>query len=81
MGTLQGPYYSMMIESTSTEFSELVMAGEHVEVSINMGKIQAAIASSSNGTKKPFGGYAKRERDTNIVFSSKGKGKAYQEFY
>ena len=71
----------MLIGSTSTGFSELVMAGEHVEVGIKKGKIQAANASSSNGQKKPFGGYAKRERDTNIVFSSKGKGKAYQEFY
>ena len=60
MGTLQGSYYSMMIGSTSIGFSILVMASEHVEVGIKMGKIQAANTSSSNGTKKPFRGYAKK---------------------
>ena len=82
LGMLQGPYYSMMIGSTSIWFLELVMAGERVEVGIKMGKIQAANISSSNGMRKTFGGYAKkREGDANVMFSSKGKGKAYQASY
>lgn len=40
MGTLQGPYYDRMVGSTSTGFSELVMAGERIEAGLKMSKIQ-----------------------------------------
>lgn len=39
MGTLQGPYYNIMVGSTYTSFSELVMAGDRIEVGLKMGKI------------------------------------------
>ncbi|XP_050875925.1 uncharacterized protein LOC127079584 [Lathyrus oleraceus] len=37
MDTLQGPYYDRMVGSTSTGFSEFVMAGERIEVGLKMG--------------------------------------------
>lgn len=57
MGTLQGPYYTMMIGSTFVGFSDLVMAGERVEARIKSGKIQAVVANSSNSSRKPFRGF------------------------
>lgn len=39
MGTLKGPYFYRILGSTSVVFSELVMAGERIEVGLNMGKI------------------------------------------
>ncbi|XP_050897211.1 uncharacterized protein LOC127104037 [Lathyrus oleraceus] len=63
MGTLQGSYYDRMVGSTSTNFSELVMAGERIEVGLKMGKIQLANAgNSTSGTvKKPFSGHPKKK--------------------
>lgn len=39
MGTLQGFYYDRMVGSTSVGFSELVMAGERVEIRLKLGKL------------------------------------------
>lgn len=47
MGTLQGPCYDRMVGSTSVEFSELVIAGERIEVGLKIGKIQSANVGSS----------------------------------
>lgn len=60
MGTLQGPYYLMIIGSTSTGLTDLVMAGECVEYGIKLGEIQVVTASSSAGGKKPFSGAVKK---------------------
>lgn len=77
MGTLQGPYYTMMVGCTSTGFSDLVMAGERVEAGIKAGKIQVPTDSSSNGMKKSFGGFQKkREGETNAVFNHRNQFQA-----
>lgn len=78
MGTLQGPYYDRMVGSTSTNFSELVMARERIEVGLKMGKIQLANAgnSASGDGKKPFSGYHKKKKgESSVVYAQRGKGR------
>lgn len=83
MSTLQGPYYDRMLGSTSVGFSELVMAGERIEVGLKMGKIQPTSprSSSSGAVKKPFGGYVKnKEGETSVVYTQRGGGRPqYQQ--
>lgn len=74
--TLSSHYY--LACSTSANFSELVMYGERVEMGVKMGKIQLGNPEntmSGNG-KKPFDGYPrKKEKDTSVAYSHKGKRK------
>lgn len=57
MGTLQGAFYDRMVGTTTTGFSDLVMAGERIEAGLKLGKIQSSGSSSSSSAavKKPFG--------------------------
>lgn len=81
MGTLQGPYYMMMIGSTSVGFSDLVMAGKRVETGIKLGRIQVPVANSSNSSTKPFGGFQKKkEGETSAVFSSRSRFQPFQHY-
>lgn len=77
MGTLQGAFYDRMIGTTTTGFSELVMAGERIEAGIKAGKIQVSIDNSGSSGKKSFGGFQKkREGATNAVFDHRNKFQA-----
>ncbi|XP_050919023.1 uncharacterized protein LOC127136518 [Lathyrus oleraceus] len=68
MGNLQGPYLDRMVGSTSSGFSDLVLAGERIENMIKMGKIQNS-GSASSASKKPFVPYGKKgEGETNAAF-------------
>lgn len=79
MGTLQGPYYDRMVGSTSVGFSELVMAGERMEVGMKMGRIQTA-GANNGATKKPFDGYAKKgEGETSTAYALKGRAQYQQQ--
>lgn len=74
MGTLQGAFYDRMVGTTTTGFSDLVMAGERIEAGLKLGKIQSSSPSSSSGTtvKKPFGGYVKKkEGETSAIYRSR----------
>lgn len=44
MGTLQGYYLENLIGSVSLSFSNLLMVGEHIESSLESGKIQGALS-------------------------------------
>lgn len=61
MGTLNGPFYSHLLGSSSFGFTELILIGERVESGIRSGKIQAATSSS---TKKPYQG----RNESNVVY-------------
>src|SRR3954465_1264431 len=52
MSTLTGPFYSHLLGSSSSGFTELILTGERVENGIRSGKIQDA--TSSSVAKKPF---------------------------
>ena len=52
LGTLSGLYFSHLIRSSSSGFTELIMTGERVEAGIKSGKIQKGASSSTE--KKPF---------------------------
>ncbi|XP_050914741.1 uncharacterized protein LOC127129632 [Lathyrus oleraceus] len=68
MGNLQGPYLDRMVGSTSSSFSDLVLASERIENMIKMGKIQNS-ASTSSASKKPFVPYGKKREGETSAFS------------
>lgn len=79
MGTLQGPYYDIMVGSTSVGFSELVMAGERIEAGLKMGKIHAS-GTNNGATKKQSGGYAKKgEGEASDAYAQRGRAQ-YQQY-
>ena len=79
MGNLQGPYLDRMVGSTSSGFSDLVLAGERIENMIKMGKIKN-YASTSSASKKPFVTYGKkREGDTSSTAVIKTRSPTYQQ--
>src|SRR3954462_5514753 len=65
MSTLTGPFYSHLLGSSSSGFTELILIGERVESGIQSGKIQMATLSST--TKKHFNGRS----DSNVVYGQK----------
>ncbi|XP_058757581.1 uncharacterized protein LOC131630853 [Vicia villosa] len=69
MGTLTGPFYSHLLGSSSSGFTELILTGERVESGIRSGKIQVGATSST--TKKPYHG----KNESNVVHSQKGRNK------
>ena len=52
MGTLTGPFFNLMIGSSSSGFTELILTVERVESGIKSGKIPMALTSTA--VKKPF---------------------------
>ena len=67
MGTLNGPFFNLLIRSSSFGFTELILTGERVESGIKSGKIP--MASTSNAVKKPFIG----KKETNDVYGSRSR--------
>ena len=70
MGTLTGPFFNHLIESSSSGFTELILTGEHVEGGIRSGKIQ--VDASSSAVKKAFNG----KKETNVIYGQKGRVKS-----
>ncbi|KAI5426904.1 hypothetical protein KIW84_032366 [Lathyrus oleraceus] len=68
MGTLTGPFYSHLLGSSSSGFTELILTGERVESGIRSGKIQAATSAS---TKKSYQG----KNESNAVYGQRGHNK------
>ena len=62
MGTLTGPFFNLLIGSSSLGFNELILTGEWDESGIKSGKIP--MASTSTVVKKPFVG----KKETNAVY-------------
>ena len=67
MGTLTGPFFNHLIESSSSDFTELILIGEHVESGIRSGKIQ--VAASSSTVKKTVSG----KKEINVVYCQKDR--------
>ncbi|XP_050908581.1 uncharacterized protein LOC127122258 [Lathyrus oleraceus] len=79
MGNLQGPYLDKMVGSTSSCFSDLVLAGKRIKNMIKMGKIQNS-TSASSAVKKPFVPYGKnREGETSVTTIIRTKNPTYQQ--
>ncbi|XP_058759650.1 uncharacterized protein LOC131632957 [Vicia villosa] len=69
--TLSGHYY--LACSASTNFSEMVRYGQHVEMGLKMGKIQLGASSNSAGSKKQVEGYARRkEGNADAIYGRMG---------
>lgn len=60
MGTLQGLYFENMIGNSSTNFTDMVTIGEHVESGLKSGKITNATAPQTTN-KRPHGGLTKKK--------------------
>ena len=71
MGTLTGPFFNLLIGSSSSGFTELILTGERVDSGIKSGKIPMASASTSNAVKKSFIG----KKETNVVYGSRSRAK------
>src|SRR3954465_8949987 len=69
MNTLTGPFYSHLLGSSSSGFTELILFGERVESGIRSGKIQ--VGTSSGTAKKPYHG----RNESNDVHSQRGCSK------
>ena len=70
LGTLSGPFFSHLIGSSSSGFTELILTGERVEASILSGKIQKDTSSST--VKKPFTG----KKEASAVYGPRGDRKS-----
>ncbi|XP_050915688.1 uncharacterized protein LOC127130766 [Lathyrus oleraceus] len=80
MSTLQGPYLYRLVASTSSSFSDLVVAGERIESMLKGGKIEGVFNSSTTITKKTYMGFTKKkEWETNATYYVKGKAHAYHQ--
>ena len=69
LGPLTGPFFNLLIGSSSSGFTEMVLTGERIESGIKSGKIP--MAASSNYEKRPFEG----KKETNVVYGQKGSNK------
>src|SRR3954462_15395568 len=67
MGTLTGLFYSHLLGSLSSGFTDLILTGERVESGIQSGKIQ--VGSSSGTTKRPISG----RNEVNTMHSQKSR--------
>ena len=72
LGTVSGPFFNHLIESSSSGFTELILTRERVEAGIQSGKIQKDASSSL--VKKPFAG----KKEASVVYSPRGQNRAEQ---
>ena len=70
LGTLSGPSFNHLIDSSSVGFTELILTGERVEAGILSGKIQKDTSSSLE--KKPFTG----EKGASSIYSPRDQSRA-----
>ena len=69
MGTMTGPFFNHLIESSSYGFIKLILTREHVENGIKSRKI--LVVASSSVVKKTFS----NKKETNVFYGQKGRGK------
>ena len=67
MSTLTGPFFNLLIGSSSSGFTELILTGERVESGIKSENIQ--MVSTSNAMKKPCIGI----KETNVMYGSRSR--------
>lgn len=60
MGTLQGLYFEKMVSSMSSNFSNMVTIGKHIENGLKTGNI-VGIVNQQAVAKKPQGSFAKKK--------------------
>src|SRR3954471_901329 len=77
MNTLTGPFYSHLLGSSSSGFTDLILTGERVESGIRSGKIQ--VATSSGTIKKPYNGRNESKTVGAILVSSQAPTQQQQK--
>lgn len=70
MSTLQGTYFENMVGSILSNFSDVVMIGEHIENGLKTGRTSRT-TSNLAGSKKPQSNFnKKKEGETNVVMAN-----------
>lgn len=71
-----------MVGSASSGFADLVVVSERIENYLKSGKIQGIAAATTSGGKNPYVGFPKKkEGETNVASTARGKGGAYKTPY
>ncbi|XP_073222404.1 uncharacterized protein [Cicer arietinum] len=70
INTLQPPFYDKMIGSVSSNFSDLVIIGERVEMGLKSGKIASGYTGLNNTKKLPVDANKKKEEESHFVVSN-----------
>ncbi|RDX98473.1 hypothetical protein CR513_18593, partial [Mucuna pruriens] len=66
IGMIQSPFYDKMIGNVSSNFSNLVIIGERVEMGMRNGKI-AQVETTTNTNKSPITAYKGKMGETNAI--------------
>ena len=69
LGTLSGPFFNHLIDSSSFGFTELILTEERVEAGIRSGKIHKNVSSSA--VKKSFTG----KKEASAVYGPRGQSR------
>lgn len=64
MDTLQSSYFKRMVGIVSSNFSDLVKVGEHIESSLKSGRIQYASSNQANETESLS---SSQEEEDNVI--------------
>ncbi|XP_073219674.1 uncharacterized protein [Cicer arietinum] len=70
INTLQPPFYDKMIGSVSSNFSDLVIIGERVQMELKSGKIASGYTGLNNTKKLHVGANKKKEEESHFVASN-----------
>jgi len=73
--TLQSPFYDRMIGSMSSNFSDMVIIGERIEIGIKKGRIGESTTGTANSKKVPF--VKKKEKETQAIMVDQRKNQAF----
>jgi len=66
MSTLQSPFYEHMLGSVSSNFADIVIIGERIELGWKTGKIAQGSSGTSTGKKFSFNFGKKKESDGQV---------------
>jgi len=67
MSTLHSPFYEHMLGSVSSNFVDIVIIGERIELGLKPGKIAQGLSATSTGKKFGFNSGKKKESDGHVA--------------
>ena len=67
ISTLHSPFYEHMLGSVSSNFTDIVIIGERIELGLKPGKIAQGLSATSTGKKFGFNSGKKKESDGHVA--------------
>ena len=67
MSTLQSPFYEHMLGNVSSNFADIIIIGERIEIGLKTGKITQGSSTTSTGKKFGFNSGRKKESDGQVA--------------